>query len=340
MIDTEEGQPRRLAKAMAHLLAVVDEGLAIEEIPLSERPFRASRNLLQFGFIEVNGVPQFDREDWPKYVAEPWFRAIFTGVEDWYRDHYGAAALIPKSNPPLEGVVVIRGSPFLLHVPMHRNIVEIEGKTAWMYFEAGLAEGEVPRAWLIRGPNFERLSADQAETADADLHQVATSLRATQHHLLGVGRDETQRGLRGSIRSNLESAARRIIAQSAEEFAFAWMDLQMAAESALKLVIVRATGNHPHKHELVGHLLSHPGAAAVAFDQERLATWPRFATISNRRYGKDYMAGLAELIAAYKLILDLVAACVATIEPPLPSGAGLCLRVAPWLVDEPIISQG
>lgn len=174
---------------------------------------------------------------------------------------------------------------------------------------------------------------------EADLRHVAASLRAIQHHLLGAATDPTQAGLRASIRSYLESAARRIHAQDAGEFALAWMDLHMAAESALKLVIFRATGAHPHKHELVADLLSHAGANAVAFDRSRLAAWPNFKTISNRRYGKDYVAGLGELYAAYKLILDLVAACVRTIAPPLASGSGLLLHVAPYLIDHPILPR-
>jgi hypothetical protein len=180
------------------------------------------------------------------------------------------------------------------------------------------------------------LTEEQTREADADLHHIATSLRAVQHHLLGSGTDETQAGLRASIRSYLQSAARRIRAQSPGEFALAWMDLQMAAEAALKLVIFRTTGGHPHKHDLVADLLSHPGAAAVAFDQKRLDQWPSFKTISNRRYGKDYMSGLAELYAGYKLTLDLVAAGVRTIDPPLNSGAGFLLHVAPYLIDDPL----
>ena len=164
----EEPPPRRLAKAMAHLLEVLDEGLAVDEVPLPERPFRAARDLLRFGLVEVSGLPTIDPNKWPDYVGEPWFRVIFTGVEDWYRDHYGAEALAPRGNPPLEGVVLVRGSPFFLHVPMHRRVIEVEGKTAWMYFESGVGDGEDPRHWLLHGPNLDRLSDEQTRALDAD----------------------------------------------------------------------------------------------------------------------------------------------------------------------------
>lgn len=333
-----ETQPARLAKAVGPALEIIDEGLAFDEVRLSTRPIRAVYALLQDGFVRMNGV-EVDLDRLVDYEAEPWFRVLYTGVEEWYRDHYGADALESGGNPPLEGVVVIRGAPFALHVPMHRGEVEIERKTAWMYFEAGLGDGEDPREWLVSGPNFERLSVDQSTEADADLNLVATSLRAVQHHLLGADQDETQAGLRVSIRSYLEAAARRIRAFRTEELTLAWMDLHMAVEAALKLVIVRATGSHPPWHELKA-LLKHPGAASVQFDAARLNGWPRFdRKISNRRYGIGYADGLAAINEAYKLGLDLVFACVKTIDPPINSGAGLLLHVAPYLIDDPIMPR-
>lgn len=334
---SEEGlqsQPKRLAATFAHLLEIIDESLGYEGIPLPERPFRASIDLLREGFVTTS-IPDLDVRNWPDYSAEPWFRAIFTGVEEWYRDHYGAPAIKARGNPPLEGAVLIREAPFALRVPMHRSKIEIEGKTAWMYFEAGIGEGETPQDWVVAGPNFERLNERQRAGADQCLHFVASSLRAVQHHLLGVTDSEIQTGLRAAVRSYLEAAARRILAQTASEFTLAWMDLQTASESALKLVIARQSGSHPHEHEL-SELLTLSG---VDFDPARLAGWPRFKRISNRRYGRDYMDGLAELYAAYLLTLDLVSTTVRTIEAPLPSGAGLLLHVAPYLIDDPLIGK-
>lgn len=336
--DAKEPQDRRLAGAMADALKVIDEGLSLHEVSMPERPFRATCDLLQDGFVKVEAGEVINVDRLWDYIAEPWFRAIYTGVETWYRDRYGVEALVADGNPPLLGVVLFKGAPFLVQVPMHRNVIEVEGKTAWMYFEAGLGEGEDPRRWLARGPKLDALAADETQDLDGDLHHVATSLRSVQHHLLGGGQDEAQRGLRQSIRSYLETAARRICTQNAEEFALAWMDLQMAAEAALKIVIVRSMGGHPYWHELVD-LLAHPGAGLVRFDPARLDSWPTFADISNRRYGKGYRAGLTPLLDAYRLILDLVVACVRTIDPPLPSGAGILVHVSPWLVDDPLLPR-
>lgn len=337
MDELDESQPQKLANAMAHLLEIIDDGLAFEEVRLPERPIRAARDLLRHGLIEVNGIGEVNLHRPSEYMAEPWFRAIYTGVEEWYRDQYDADALSARGNPPLQGLVIVRGAPFLLEVPQHRSEIEVEGKTAWMYFEAGIGPGEAPRSWLIHGPKFDRLSDEQAAAADIELQSVATALRTIQHHSLGIGPDETQRGLRASIRSYSEGAARRILSQTAEEFAFAWMELQMTAEAALKLVIFRATGEHPHKHELVSDLLSHPAASKVEFDRERLADWPAFKKISNRRYGKDYISGLIELYEAYRLVLDLAVACIRTVPQALPSGAGILLHVAPWLINDPML---
>lgn len=291
--------------------------------------------MLEFGFVSVTGLELERAAKWTEFMDAPWFRAFFLGVEEWYRDQYGAAALAARGNPPLQGVILLRGSPFLLQVPMHRRVIETPGKTAWLFFEDDVGKDEDPRKWLPKGPNFDRLSDEQCRDADAQLQHLSSSLRKIQHHLLGAAYDdEEQRGFRAGIRKYIEQAAHRILAQAAEEFAFAWMDLQMCAESALKLVILRGTGTYRHIHTL-DTLLDSAQLLGVEFDTQRLANWPSFKLISNRRYGTDYMAGLAELYTAYRLILDLAVACVRTIDPPLGSGAGMLLHVSPWLIDDP-----
>lgn len=335
----QETQPERLAKAFSHLLEIVDQWLALDEVPLSERPIRATTDLLKHGFVVANIGEEVKVDRLWEYFGEPWFRAMFTGVEEWYRSLYGPQALNSRNDPPIEGVVLVRSVPFLLQVPTSRIEVETTGKTAWFYFEAGLGDGEDPRKWLVGDINFERLSVDELHKMDSDLYHVTSSLRIMHHHLLGSGNDETQAGLRASIRSYLEAAARRLRMQEVTEFTFAWMDLQMAAEAAIKLVIFRTTGQHPRRHELVSDLLNDLGAISIVFDRNRLANWPQFKTISNRRYGTERDSGASELYEAYKLILDLVVSCVRTIVPPLASGAGLLLHVAPYLIDDPLPSQ-
>lgn len=329
-----EAQPKRLAAAFAHLIEVIDELLGYEEVPLPERPFRASIDLIRNGLVTVS-IPDLDVHRWSEYVAEPWFRAIFTGVEEWYQDHYGPLALKARGNPPLEGVVLIRRVPFALQIPVHRRTIEVSGKTSWMYFEAGIGEGENPKDWIVSSPNLKKLNKQQSDDTDRDLEFVSSSLRSIQHHLLGVNEPNIQIGLRAAIRSYLESAARRILTQTASEFTLAWMDLQTASEAALKLIITRQTGTHPNVHELT-ELLTISG---VGFDPVRLVEWPPFKKISNRRYGRGYMDGLLELYAAYLLTLDLVSTTVRTIESPLPSGAGFLVHIAPYLVDDPLVGK-
>jgi hypothetical protein len=322
---------------MRPTLELLDGYYSSEEVPLPERSIKALREMLEFGFVEVTCLPREKVERWTEYMDTPWFRALFLGVEEWYRDQYGAEALAARGNLPLRGVILLRGSPFSLRVPIHRKKIESPSKTAWMYMEAGIGEGENPQEWIVQRPNLERFSEAQRLDADADLHHVASSLRAIQHHLLGAAYDDDeQRGLRASTRSYIERAANRITAQTVEEFAFAWMDLQMSAEAALKLVIHRGSGSYPRTHSL-DRLLISAQSFGVFFDEQWLATWPSFKVISNRRYGTDYMAGLAELYCAYKLILDLIVACVRTVDPPVPSGAGILLHVAPWLIDNPCL---
>lgn len=336
---TRQDQTGLLARHMGPSLSTIDTYLAEEGLRLSDRPFRAACDLLRFGFVEINGVSDFDRTSPVEFWAEPWFRAIFLAVQQWFMDRYGAEALEPHSNPPLEGVIVLLGAPFRLRVPMHRNEIEVEGKIAAIHFEAGVAPSENPLDWVCGTPALNRIGKGRRSEFENDVRFVSEALRALQHHSLGVDQDDVQRGLRSSIRSYLEAAADRMRKTTGEELAIAWMDLHMAAEAALKLVIQRANGTHPFEHELTD-LLAAPGAENIQFDHARLRGWPRFdRKISNRRYGREASVTLDETYRAYKLVLDLVVACMRTIEPPVPSGFGISLHIAPYLIDEPLIGR-
>ncbi len=272
------------------------------------------------------------------HVAEPWFRAIFLAAQQWYREQFGEAALGGAGNPPLRGVTLIRGTPFRLMVPMHRGKVEEEGRLAWMYFEAGIGEGENPQNWVQNPPDFTRIPEDRRADEFARLKDVCERLRRINYQLLGAGDDDVSRGFRQAIRAYLESAADRMVVGGAEDLAFSWFDLQMSMESALKLAQQTILGNYQRSHHLA-NMLQELVPHGVIFDPARLDVWPAFHEMSNLRYAQAAAGGIADVFDAYRLTLELVGAVVGVLKPPIPSGAGLLLKPAPWLVDDPDLDR-
>lgn len=163
MADTEsvshsEQQSQRLAAEMDHWLALFDEDMALDELPLGKRPMWALTMLFQYDAIEMRaGDERLDGSDIAKHADELWFRVLYAAIEYWYRDRYGPTAMKPSGNAPLEGVVMVRGLPFALKMPANRRKVAIEGQQSWMYFEEGLGDGEVAETWIIGAPDLMKL---------------------------------------------------------------------------------------------------------------------------------------------------------------------------------------
>jgi hypothetical protein len=334
MVESDNSQPKSLAKAMDHWLALFDKRFALDEIPLSKRPFKAVIELLRKATIQIRfgEEPPVDLSKPYDHVAQPWFRALYTGTKQWYLDHYGSKAIATNGNRPLRGVTLVRGAPFLVKVPMHRRVVVEEGRTAWMYFEAGVGTGEDPIHWIIDPPNFEKMEKSQHDADIARLAKVCEHLRGINFRLLGAGTDKTSAGFQRAVRSYLESAAERIRVGDLTDLGPAWFDLQMAAETALKLAHQTVFKKYPHSHELKP--LFSALEPAITFDLSRLDDWPSFKEMSDLRYAQGPTGGLATLFEAYQLILEAVLAALSVLKPPVSSGSGLLLSAPSWLTDQ------
>lgn len=334
MNETDDSQSKHIADEMDHLFKLFDEELALNDIPVSKRPFEATIALIKSGLINI----RFGEEDpvdlskpWD-HVTEPWFRALYKGAKHWYAEHYGKKALTAKGNPPLRGVTLIRDTPFLVKVPMHRTEIVEEGRKAWMYFEEGVGKGEDPVDWLIDPPNLDKMEKSQRDADIQRLTTVCEHLRGINFRLLGAGTDDVSAGFRRALRSYLESAAERIRVADPSDFGPAWSDLQLAIENGVKLAHQTVFGSYKQKHNLRNRL-DELRPHGVVFDLSRLDDWPIYDEISDLRYAQAPAGGIATLFAAYQLCLEVVLAALAVIKPPLGSGSGFLLTPAPWLVD-------
>ncbi len=331
--DTGLRQSRKLADHLHHWLDLFDGDLADEELPLSQRPLRALMMLFREGAITVNAGDKriADPENLGESVEDLWFRVLFDAVEYWYIERYGAPAMEAKGNAALIGAQMIRSVPFAISVPANRVVLEKEGELAWMYFEDGLGEDEDATSWIVGGPNLSKLESEARETAVAEATRTAEILRSIEFRRVTFRSDgdhEVQKLLQ-STQTYLSQAARRMVSGRRSEIGFAWFDLQMANEAALKAVIRSSTGEQPHIHPL-DNLLGCAQQHGVVFKSSRLSSWPRFSDISDWRYGQGSPPGTAKLYSAYQVSLELVRACISQITPGMAAGFGILIRYSPW----------
>nr|WP_319391136.1 hypothetical protein [uncultured Cohaesibacter sp.] len=334
-MNTDSGlkQSRELAEKIDHWLGLFDRDLSDQEVPLFQRPLEALMMLFREGAIGVNvgderiGGPQNLGDS----VEKLWFRVLFDAVEYWYIERYGAPAMKAGGNASLKGAQMIREVPFTISVPQNRMVLEEEGELAWMYFEDGLGEGEDATTWIVDGPDLSKLERVARERVDAEATRTSEILRAIEFRRVTFRSDGDHevKNLIQSTLTYLSQAALRIVSGKRPEFGPAWFDLQMANEAALKAVILNETGKQPRIHPL-DDLLQRAQQHGVVFESSRISGWPRFADISDWRYGQGNPPGTQGLYSAYQVSLELISACMSEIKPGMGSGFGLLIRYTPW----------
>jgi hypothetical protein len=336
MAERDDSGPN--AQLYEHLdpwFEAVDEALTELDTPLPDRPMRALMQLLQSDVMDVGfGDKKVDLSRPWDHAGETWFRVLYVGAERWYERTYGAEAIRGRGNAPLEGVVMVRSVPFAMKIPAHRHKVTKDGEEAWMHFEEGLGEGEKAIDWIHHGPDLKLLDGDKHAEVEALATRVARALRFMHFRRIGIRGKEAE-GLAETCAVYVRDTARQIVSTKSGELSNAWLDLHMAMETALKLVLQLKEGGYPHHHKL-NKLLETAATHGVVSDAARIAAWPDFKAISNYRYGKGEAFERRDLFDAYLLMLDLVVAAMSVIKPPYASGFGLLLRRPPWLYDAPV----
>lgn len=156
--DTFKEQRALLVREMRPWLEIFDLDLAESEVPLPQRPLRSLLMLFRLGALEIKaGHQKLDLSAPASHARADWFRVLFDAVRTWYVDRYGLAAMRGRGTAPLDGLVMIWGTPFPLAVPASRRQVEEEGKTAWFYFEK-VHPSENVTAWIEGGPALKGLN--------------------------------------------------------------------------------------------------------------------------------------------------------------------------------------
>lgn len=335
-------QSRRLSCEMAHWLELFDEVLGQDEVRLSQRPMRALLMLFEHSAIEIEAEgAKITLTCIGEHTDKPWFRVLYAAVEYWFVEHYGRDALARGGNASLEGMVLIRNTPFTLRIPANRYKIETDGELTWMYFEEGLGEGEVAHDWIVKGPNLSLLAEDARASVKSDALIVASTLRFVEFRRVMArvdGNEEVRRLVLNTLAS-LQQAARRMVGGHEADRGPGWYDLQMANESALKAVIQHNSQKQPKTHKL-DDLLAQTSEFGVVFDNVCLEKFPTPTDVTEWRYGQGEPWRLERQYQAYLITLDLVRAAMEQIPPGMSAGFGLQLRYPPWLSDSGKAERG
>lgn len=331
MASSEDKTHETLDTVIAERLPLLDKLLAKTGVELKDRPFRATFEFIELWVLEINDGQgrQFKPTISAEMVTERWFAALYQLIERWYQNRYGESFRATSSRA-LTGFVSIWSTPFELAVPRDVHEPDVPGETIWLRFPGRVLDTEDPLGWLRFPPSLGQLSRAESEDLKSAVGEVAARLRAINVAIMGIPeRDRILSGFLMSIRSHLELAAKKALAERRPELEAGCWDLQMAAECAFKSVLHRKVGKFPRTHDL--DVLYRLAASHLqAFPSEELKKLPNWREAIERRYGGGTRVDLDEYWTLYLATLRIIESVLAPLVE-LHIGEGeLKIARPPW----------
>lgn len=292
---------------------------------MSQRVTQAAILFVQDWIIEIKGD---DRTD---FYVKPWFAIIHHHVNEWYQDNYGPALERGKDSVAT-GIVIVRGVPVEVRVPLTRSTVETPGETVWLHFPVTIEDGENPESWLVGSPSIDKLDRRERTKLATKLVDVGTGLRCIHINLMGIKpSDEMVNGFLEGVLSEFESAAGNILRKDAAARGAALWSLQMAVEKTLKAFAQHKTGTFRQSHDLF-ILYDDVKDLGMGVKRDLLKKMPREPQVMSDRYGLGGTPAIAEVMSAYDAALALVSQASRSFGHDIyVGGARFLLKKPPWL---------
>lgn len=315
-------------EGLADLLEMADRVLAERQLPVSERPLAALIQLVHWQLVagpDGQPIPL----DGASIAKDEVFRPLGKMIGQWYHQHYGKSKMSPASDK-LAGFVLVRMSPFLIGVPSTITERGDVPDTAWLHFTDSVSPHEDVLEWLVDRPVLDGLH--DLESLRQEITAVASDLRFIYTASIAIlsGDDEQLLAFVRGVRSHLDQAARRVVNQRTQDVAESYWEMQMAAEVALKALLLQRTGTFPYIHSLRGLLKSVSGFDP-SFTAAMLKDFPEDHETIRRRYGTGTVSW-KDAYGHYRVILVLVRSAMERMKRAGLSGASICIRKAPWAI--------
>lgn len=315
----------KLEDALATYLVQIDADLAADELPLWERPLRASIVFVE-EFVESVSVGEKRY-----YLDKEWFAVIYHHVNNWYLERYGSDRM-RNTTDTATGVVLVRGVTVELRVPLTRTKVEKVGETAWLMFPVEVEDDEDARRWLVKSPTLSSLGRDELADLLSSSTKIASALRAIRMYLMGVEpSDVIIIGLLEGVLAEFEGSARNILRNDPNGRGAAVWSVQMAVERTLKAFARHKLGAFREIHSLF-ELFDDVAVHCPNADRELLKKLPRQREVMDARYGLGDSFTLAEVIEIYQAGLLVVAQVARQFKRKFGiAGGGVLIKKAPWI---------
>lgn len=299
---TEDQHPRdapnSLDEFLADLLPEIDDFLATQGTPLSQRPMRAASFVVEHCIVSVDG------KSTDGFQVKGWFGVLLSLVIEWYERLYGdAISAQPKKTHT--AVLLIRNTPTALEIPLSFFSPLAEDNTRWFTFASDVLPHEEPLSWLVRPPTLSLLTEAQAKEISAEVTETAVNIRRCSIGVLTISKDHPLSMRHGSlVLQYLERAAQNILSNERRNLSTAVWDANFAAEQAVKCYLHQAQSVEvPNKHDvrklaMLAAAEHTPQGVTVALEK-----MPSGADAIGYRYGEISTPSLSMVLSIYRAAL-------------------------------------
>lgn len=290
-----------LESLLQESLPWIDERFAKDGKPVHQRPFAATRVIIELFVVEIEGDTKDD------YLSKPWFVGFFDPVSKWYERRYGKALLTSPQSTTI-GLVHYFNSPITFHVAL---VISEPGEngTTWVRFPKEVLPTEDPLTWLDAAPPLDAMSEKRRENLRASVRMVADLLRGINNDLntADLGKS-TARSLVGTVLKHLGKAATDGASHDPQAVALGVWELQMACEKTMKAFLTQINAAHPETHDLRAlHNLVNADTDRTAEAKPFLSAIPLERRVLAWRYSEIAPPSPAEFLRFYMATLKIVA---------------------------------
>lgn len=311
----------------AHLndfLPEMDDALAKEGMPISERPMAAARFFVDHLVQDVSGGTK------ENYLLQPWFASIFRPIQDWYKKRYGEAKVHPKR--ALKGAIKHHDALYQINVPLTVARPQADG-TCWLTFAKDVLAGEDPATWVTNGPQLDEMKPKQAAAFQEVATATAGSLRAIANDLKTADLDEgPDRNMANSVLQHLSKAASDMCALDDESSTLAVWELQCANEKVMKTYLTQERISYPNTHDLRNLNKLAPPKHDWSVVASALTGFPAEKRVMAWRYQEKAAPTVSELWRYYGVSLQVCAIYAARMSRQYVfNNFAVHLKRPPWL---------
>lgn len=313
---------KEFVEAAGPLLKVMDQAFTDDNIPLMHRPLQAAMWLVKDGLIKVVNCPS------ENYIEEEWFAAVVVVIAEWYRERFGADALV-RVRDTISGIVALHGVPVRLLVPTTISKAEVEGESSWLIFPDSIHESENILSFFLSKPSLADLSTNARIKLENRIAGIVERSRQSNLALqfasdLPPEAKQVRAGLWGHINKGVSD----ILTMKPAVAAIGAWELHFAVEKAFK-VFLHQNGKNIFGHDL-DLLAREARPLGLEVTEKTLRKMPSWKTAIQYRHAEKEIA-IADAMAIYDPALQLIYEITSALRRDVVvNNAGFLIKTSKW----------